>query len=605
MTDISAIASRMIASLAASDPDLDTSVGSVTRKIIDVVAEQIAGATLSRDMLSYRFDVDSKRGADLDDFCAMFGITRFPAGRARGTISLFRSSPAPHNIYIPAGTQFSTAGQSDPVVFGSVAPAYMARGTATVQIPIQAVAGGEAGNVPANSITIMIVGVEDISPGTTNIGATTGGTDEESDEALIARFKRTVFRSLAGTEDMFLGVALEAGVNAVAGESPSQANVLGATSRWREQIQIDDTGEAVSTIPANNVKYIFPDSFIVGTDIAQGHIFTQGVHFEVDTSSMPPKITSLDLENRGIYDLEFEYTSSASRNEPQLGISNRVDVWTNGEKIVEAGETFVFSDARTFTDTTGDPLTRTNFVRLNTNGVHPAAGSAFSQLSYGPIHSFPDVLAIGGEEFREGQDYHVVHDDTAYGYTPVSRFGLEWVNGRPRPANGVAVGMNYFYNRVPREVEERIRRWRLVSTDPRAHQAKTARLVINLAVMYDVGATRSVVDNEIFRALSRFMGSRGFAAQVQVSDLLLAVKQVTGVDAARLTHAHDHPSNFGIQQVTATGVQIKNWSVDGRPIDVLLGDSEIPVLFDVRIEARAQNTIHDLAGPNFGPMGGD
>lgn len=603
MSDASAVVSRMIQALNLSDPEIDTSVGSVTRKLFDVFAEQIAGVNVTQDMLSYRFDIDSKHGADLDAFCQMFGISRFPAGRARGTVTLFRPSAAPNSIYVPAGTQVGTA-STDPTIFGTVAPAYMAKGTASVEIPIQAILGGEAGNLPSNSITVLMTAVEDISSGTTNVGATSGGTDEESDEALIARFKRTVFRSLAGTEDMYLGVALEGASNSAEGEAPTQANVVGVSRRWREQVQIESDGSATSSIPASNVKYIFEDSFVLGPDIEAGQILTRGVHYDVSVVTMPPKITSSDLAPGEIYDLEFEYTSSASRNAPGSGISNRVDVWTNGEKIVEAGETFMFSSARTFSNTTADVMYRQNYVRLNTNNVRPTAGSVFSQLSYGPIHSFPDVLSIAGEEYREGVDYYVVHDDTAFGYGPVSRFGLEWVSGRPRPANGTAVGLSYFYNRVPRDVEANIRRWRLVGTDARAHAAKPARLIINLAVMYNRGVNRTVVNQDIFRALSRFLGAQGFAAQIQISDVLLAVKQVNGVDAARLTHQGDNSTQYGIQQVTATGVQIKNWSIGGRPIDVLLTDFEVPVLFDVKIEARAQNTIHDLEGSPFGPQDG-
>lgn len=597
MVDTSTVASRIIANLGLSDPELDTSIGSVTRKIIDAVAEQIASVGITQDMLSYRFDIDSKHGADLDDFVALFGFSRLPAGRATGTVTLFRPSPAPQSIYVPAGTQVGTASTS-PVVFGTVAPAYMAKGTASVEIPVQAVIGGEGGNLPSNSLTVLMTSVEDISSGTTNVGATQGGTNEESDEALISRFKRTVFRSLAGTEDMYLGVALEAPANEAEGEAPTQANVVGVAKKWSEQIQIEDgvgagNGVAYLSIPNRNAKYYFEDSFVLGPNIAAGQILTRGVHYEVDMNSVPPRIISLDLEVGGIYDLEFEYTSSASRNDPGMGISNRVDVWTNGEKIVSAGEAFTFTDAKTFNNIGGDPLHRSNFIRLNTANTPPAAGSVFSQLSYGPIHSFPDLLSIAGVEYREGVDYFIVHDDTAFGYGPTSRFGIEWVQGKPHPNNGVGVGLSYFYNRTPRDVEARIRRWRLVSTDARAHAAKTAYLTISLAVMYDQGSSPGAVDNEIFAALSKFMSGKGFASVLQISDILHVVNSVNGVDAARMTHSADGLTPWGITEVTPTGIEIRKWEVYGRPVDVRLRDDQIPAIHNLVIHPRAQNTIYD------------
>jgi len=582
----------MIQVLAVSDPDLDTSVGTTPRKIIDMVAEQLAEQGATQDLLSYRFDIDSKHGADLDDFVAMFGFSRLAARRANGVVTLFRPAPAPQSIYIPAGTQVSTADPTTPVVFATVAPAYLAKGTSSVEIPIVAVVGGAAGNVAANTITILLNGIESLSSSTVNTYATSGGSNEETDEALIARFKRTVFRSIAGTEDMYLGVALEADpATAASGATPTQANVLGVTSRWREQVQIEADGTATSTIPAANVKYVFDDSFVLGPDIQGGEILSPDVHYSVDLTTMPPKINSISLEVGAIYDLEFEYTSSASRNDPGAGISNRIDVWVNGEDIVEAGEAFTFTGAKTFNDTAQDPMLRTNYLRLNTPNHNPALGNAFSQLSYGPIHSVPDVIFAGGQEFREGVDFFIVHENTAFGWGPSSRFGIEWVK---QPAPGTQIGLTYFYNRVPRDVESRIRRWRLVGSDARAHAAKPARLMIHLAVMYVRGVNVPLTNQAIFQALSRHLEVRGFASQVQLSDLLHAVASVPGVDNARLLHSGDDPTNYGIQEVTATGVLVKNWAVSGRPVDVLLRDDQVPVLHDVRIVPRAQNTIYDL-----------
>lgn len=589
MADASAFVARMVDALALSDPELDTSVGTEPRKIIDMLAEQLAEVDATQDLLSYRFDIDSKRGADLDSFVQMFGFSRFPARRAYGTVTLYRNSPAPQAIFIPAGTQVSTS-DINAVVFQTVASAWLARGTTSTEIPIKAVIGGSAGNLPPQSVSLLLNGIEDLSTNTTNPAATTGGTDEESDEALIARFKRTVFRSLAGTEDMYLGVALESDGAAPDAQSPTQANVLGVTSTWREQVQIGSDGDARSSIPTGNVKYVFADSFVLGPDIEAGQLFAWGVHYDVDTSVMPPRIIGHGLEVGQVLDLEFEYTSSASRNEPGQGISNRIDVWVNGEEIVEAGEAFTFTTGHAFNSTPGDPLNVQNFIRLNTPNTPPGVGNVFSQLTYGPIHSFPDVISIAGVEYRERTDFYIVHDNTAYGWGPTSRFGIEWVATQPAP--NTQVGVAYFYNKIPRSVEARIRRWRLVGTDARAHAAKPARLVINLAVMYVKGVNINRVNQDIFTALTDLLAVKPFAAQVQVSDILHAVHGVFGVDAARLLTSTDDAANYGIQEVTATGSLIKNWASGGSAVDVLLRDDQVPMLHDVRIVQRAQNTIY-------------
>lgn len=590
MSDAAAIAARMVDALRVSDPELDTGVGTEPRKIIDLLAEQLAEVDSSKSLLSLRFDIDSKAGADLDEFAAMFGFSRFAARRARGVITLYRHAPAPHPIFVPAGSQVSTA-SVEPVVFQTVGGAWMSQGATSVQIPIQAVVGGSRGNLGSNEISLLLNGVEDLSSTAANLAATTGGMDEESDARFIERFKRTVFRSLAGTKDMYLGVALESGGPSAGAITPSHANVVDATSTWREQIQIGTDGEAHSSIPTGNIKYVYDDSFLLGTDIAGGSLFARGVHYDVDLSTLPPRIIGHDLEPGAIYDLEFEYTSSASRNDPGAGISNRVDVWVNGEDVVEAGEAFTMTSGRTFTSDTGEPLHNQRFVRLNTANTRPSSGNVFSQLTYGPIHSFPDQFTAAGDEYVRGTHFHIVHDDTAHGWGPTSRFGIEWL-GTNRPPDGTQIGVSYWYNKVPRHVEARIRRWRLVGSDARAHQAKHARLVIHLAVMYDVGVSQQRVNQDIFNSISRFMEVQGFATAVQVSDILHAVKSVVGVDAARLLTSQDHSSAYGIHEVTATGILIKNHQEAGRPVDVLLRDDQVPILHDLKISARAQNTIN-------------
>src|SRR6266568_1204616 len=98
------VASQITAALAVSEPDLDTSIGSVTRKIIDAVASQIADASIDNQLLTYQYDVNSRVGADLDSFVQLFGLSRFPASRATGTITFTRGTSA-DVISVPVNAQ--------------------------------------------------------------------------------------------------------------------------------------------------------------------------------------------------------------------------------------------------------------------------------------------------------------------------------------------------------------------------------------------------------------------------------------------------------------------------------------------------------------------
>lgn len=599
MADASTFASQMIDALAVSDPELDTSIGSVTRKIIDAVSETAARASLDSHLLNYAFDIDSKVGADLDDFAVMFGISRLAAQRATGLVTFSRPTAAASDVLIPAGTQVVT-GTSPQVVFATVAPAYITKGTSTAEVPIQALVGGESGNLTAGTLTLLATPVEGISSTTNNATPTSGGVNTEPDSAFITRFKKTVFRSMAGTEDMYLGAVLEGSVGASDAESPTQAMVLGATRRWREQVQIAAGGTAISTIPATNSSFIFPDSAVLGSDIDSGQILTPGVHYTFDAAANPPTITGIGgaLAVGDLYDLEFEYSSRASRNEPIAGITNRVDVWCNGVMPVEATEATFFVSASQFSASDTDPLGAPKFVRLNTPGTHPAVGNIFLRLAYGPILSFPNSLTVAGTTYLEGTDYWVVHDDTAFGYGPTSLFGLEWLASHVPPENSAVTlsgAAAYTYNRVPRDAEDRVRRWRLVGTDARVHAAKRVNLRLSFAVMFDLSFDRDQVISDVERTLAVFLDGAGFDARIQVSDILQTVHNVNGVDNVRLLTSAEpvNTNQYAIEVVSDDGDHISyvtSGSSPARAADLYLGDNEIPVLHSVNVVAKAANT---------------
>jgi uncharacterized phage protein gp47/JayE len=578
----------MRAALGISEPDLDTSIGTTARKIIDAVAEVAAEVSVDKYLLDYQYDIDTKTGADLEDFARLFGFSRLAAKRATGVVTLERSSPATQNIIIPVGTQ--VASDTTPrVIFASVIPAILIAGESAVDIPVQAIAAGAIGNVSAHSIERFVSPIEGITS-FSNDAATTGGTDAESDEALRSRFKRTIFRNLAGTEAMFLGVALEH-------ESVTQANVIGASKRHTERVEVV-TGSAVSTV--QDAKSVYAGTSIVGPDIRNGDILTPGIHYQFDATN-PPAIYSLDaaVMPDGIYDLEFEYVPQASRNDPTNGITNRIDVYVTGTKATEAIETRQFSNARTFTNAVGSPLDRANFRRID--GTMPTLGNYFLALANSPVldPSIPNQITIGPNTYVEGTDYYLVNDVSAFGGARQSLSGIEWIsaaNGAPQaiPANGVAFTTTYTFNAVPREVEVSLRDWRLVCTDVWVHQANLVRLNIHLAVILEPGFSLASVQPTLEFDLQNLLSTVGFNGVLQTSDILAVAHNVAGVDAVRLLTSADDPTDYAIIEVAEDGTPLHTYataSVPSRAIDVLTGDSEIVVLNDLVVVVKAQNTF--------------
>jgi uncharacterized phage protein gp47/JayE len=232
------ISTQMSQALAISEPDLDTSPGTPIRKILDTVAEAVAEAYADRYLLQYQYDIDSRSGADLDSFVALFGFARLPARRASGTILLQRSTTATQSTVISAGAQFGTS-DSTPIVVQAQSTIVFPQSALSITVPVQAVVGGSSGNLAANSVVRILSSIDGVGA-VSNPSSLTGGTDAESDSQLRDRFKRTLFRNLAGTEDMYLGVALN-------DPDVSAASVVGPSERWRERIDVV-SGAATSTI---------------------------------------------------------------------------------------------------------------------------------------------------------------------------------------------------------------------------------------------------------------------------------------------------------------------------------------------------------------------
>lgn len=604
MTTTGDIAAKMVTALNAAEPDLDVSVGTPARKILDTVAEAIAEAYADSHLIQYQYDIDSKIGGDLDDFCALFGITRIPAQRAQGVVTFTRPNDnfaTTTAMVIPPNTQ--VVAQTNPIVYvQTTISAVMNPGQLTVDVPVQAVVAGPGGNVAAGMLATVATAVSGIAS-VVNAAPMSGGSAQESDADLRARFRATVFRSLAGTQSMYQAIALATPQDPTMPltRAVTQVNVLGATKRYREQIQIVG-GTATSTV--TRAAYIFPDNVYCGADIDAGNMLIQGTNFTF-TPSNPTNgndatavLTALTGMPDGLYDLDFEYVTQASRNDPantrfaKGGINNRIDVWINGTIADVATQAVVFSNARVFSNTYGDPYYRNAFTQSSAATPTPPAGNFFIPLAFGPITSVPASLVIAGTTYTLGSDYWITQREDAFGMSPFDLYGLSWQTTRV-PANGSTFSITYNYNRIARDVQENINQWRLVGTDARAHCGIRRLIKFHFAIVYDRAYDTSAVNTNIDIALSALCSSLGFAASLQVSDVIQTVHNVPGVDNVRFLTSTDDATSYAMASMSpwAANTQLSLYASGGRAIDATFGNSQYPVYHSSRIIAKAPNTF--------------
>ena len=630
-SNLNDVVGQMRRALAVVDPDLDTSIGTTTRKILDAVGESIAESYLDRHMLAYVYDIDSKVGGDLDSFCqAVGGISRLSGKRATGTVTFSRTGTNDYQSDIPSNSQISS-NHFSPIHCQTISGAFMLAGHSSVTVPVQAVEVGPAGNCAANSLVVISTSIEGVVM-CTNMNPLTGGMSQETDSELRARWRKTAFRSMAGTEQMYLGLALD-------DVSVTAAQVIGASKRRREQIQMVG---GVGQSQVDDSSYVFPTGVYVGSNIDGGTIMLNGTDYYWDHAfddsgnhrprvSLLPGVTHHDtVDDSGnhvqvslegaILDLDYEYTPHASRNDPDgtrfggPAVMSRVDVWCAGKRPISAQQSVVFQSAKRFTDDSQSSLHTGKFIRLN--GSRPSSNNVYLPLAYGPIIAVPDVLVIAGVSYgRKGVPnlglplanrdiYAVIHDDSPFGYTATSGFGLEWdaslLPVGPYPVFTIGGNGGYLYNEVPRSVQAQIDRWRLVGVDAKVHAAKEVYLRFSLALMYDHSANQAATNGAIDVALASHLSRVGLGGVVQLSDIQQVVHNVSGVDNVRFLRTTDHPTwtsgtsnsfNLGIQRIVDGSVAETYVTSSGQLRDITYGDAEVPAFESCRRVVKAQNTF--------------
>lgn len=602
------ISANITSALQASEPDLDTSVGTPIRKIIDAFSEQIAEAYVDSNLVSYQYDIDSKSGGDLDTFCAVFGITRIPAQRAQGVVTFTRPSDntaATTLCVVAAGTQ--VVAFTNPYIYAQTTlSATLGVGQTSIDIPVQAVVAGSAGNVGAGLLTTIASSVSGVTT-CSNAGPLTGGSDAETDAALRARFKQTVFRSLAGTSAMYTAVSQSVPIDpsTPTNYAVSAVNVLGSSKRYREQIQIT-SGTANSTV--TNAAYIYADNVYCGPDIDAGDFLVLGTDY-LFTPTNPSNranatvvITSNSSSNMpdGLYDLDFEYVPQSSRNDPgntrfgSGGINNRIDVWLDGQIPQVATQSIVFENTLTFSSSSSSTFYNGYFTSSNSGTPTPPNGAIFIPLVYGPITSLPGTLNIGGTVYSYGSDYWIVSRNDCFGGAPNSTRGILWTtNGSRIPTNGTAFSIQYNYNSVAYAVQQAIQQWRLVGTDAWIHAGVQVPVLFNLAIVYNRAFDPTAVNTSINASLATLLNGLGFDADLTVASVINAVTNVPGVANARFLTSTDNNVNYAMQQMSvwAANTVVSTYAAAGRAQDVFFADNQYPIFYGSNLIQRAPNSF--------------
>ena len=182
---------------------VETREGSYVNTLVSPAAYQM---WLAYQLVPYYLQMafpDETSGEFIDSRAADFGLARTEGQKAEVTIR-FEGLYADKSVSVPAGTRVYT---EDGLCFITTEDAAWSNGTGTAAA--QAEANGIAYNVSAGSITVMgrnVAGIVSV----TNPEAAYGGTDEETDAALLARYKEYLQRPItSGNKNHYIAWAKE------------------------------------------------------------------------------------------------------------------------------------------------------------------------------------------------------------------------------------------------------------------------------------------------------------------------------------------------------------------------------------------------------------
>ena len=163
------------------------------------LAAQVYALWVQSEWVTRQAFPQTASGAYLDSHAQLRGLERKQAVAARGIVRFTAGEAAQTPREIPAGTVCMTAGL---VRFETAAAAVLPAGELWVDVPVQALTAGTAGNVAAGAILTMAVAPVGIVQ-STHPAPCTGGADAETDEGLRQRVLDTFRRLPNGANAAF------------------------------------------------------------------------------------------------------------------------------------------------------------------------------------------------------------------------------------------------------------------------------------------------------------------------------------------------------------------------------------------------------------------
>jgi uncharacterized phage protein gp47/JayE len=368
---------------------------------------------------------------------------------------------------------------------------------------------------------------------------------------------------------------------------------------------------------------------LILTSPTQSSAYTSANAPTTNTTGTQVIVTSLNSTTcpDGIYELQLDYVPYESRNNINSGITNRVDIYTDGSNIQTANQVLSFynymsTNVPVISPDPTSPYYFMNYTRQN--GFFATIGNLLIPLSNVPVYSLPATInaPFGGQNrtlganatFALNTDYWQIENTGPTGGSNNSIDGIEWLatdyyGSNSPPAAGSTLQLtgnqSYEFNALPQQLEVSINQWGFTNQDIWLHQATPVFLNFNLVVILQTGQSASSVSSTIAQALSSLVPTIPLGGVLETSAIISAVTQVIGVQTVRFATSGDATAagtaNYAIQSIAPNGTTVVNTyaAIDtgtiSRAVDVILGTTSYAVFNNVSLIVRSQNSYRNYA----------
>lgn len=170
----------------------DFNPGSVVGTLVRAFSRELKLLYGQMDEAYRRAFIDTATGVALDNVVRLLNVERKHAEKAKGVVTFTRKDTT-ESVTIPQNTRLADESSQE---FVTLRDTVFAAGLTTLDVAVEAVKAGPAGNVSAGSIVIMPTPLPELGKvEVTNPESLRGGQDPESDEQLRERAKFEIERS--------------------------------------------------------------------------------------------------------------------------------------------------------------------------------------------------------------------------------------------------------------------------------------------------------------------------------------------------------------------------------------------------------------------------